>query len=531
MANEILKFKKGLFADLDNAAKSAGTIYVTTDEHGMYVDVSATERVRISDIIQVASVRAAQPPYSTAAIYYFIEENALLKWDGTTWTQINSVKGVQDQINAITAELYAGKDGKGTAASPAADTVRKRLADLEAAFSALELRVDSAEDDIDVLEAQIWGTGSADAPAEDSILDKLAKYDTRITQAQTDATSGITKADAAQKAADAAQGTADAANTAAAAANTAAGNAQAAADAAQGDATQALADAAAAQEDATQALADAAAASTAAGNAQTAADAAQAAAKAAQTTADSKTTLAEVEAKGYATTGYVDNVKSELLGTSEDTSDKNTIYGAKKGIEEAKTAAASAQTAADNAQDAANAVAARIDSIEGDEGLINTKIEEAKKEINAEVDEKINAANAMNYEGDIAAYSNLPTTDTDNIKIGDTYVVTTKFVNDGVTYHAGDLLIANGTEDKGTGFIVSDLSWSHVKTGYIKEQESTLVATDLDKKITLTSYLNESLGGFKFDSVGDDEAGIKVTFNTDSYGITTIHLDQQWGSF
>lgn len=171
MANEILKFKKGLFADLEKATKSAGTIYVTTDEHGMYVDVSATERVRISDIIQIESARVAQPPFSTAAIYYFIEENALLKWNGTTWTQINSVKAVQDQIDAIVKELYAGADGNGTSTTPADNTVRKRLADLETASSALETAMGVVENRASALEAQVWGTGSADVPAEGSILD------------------------------------------------------------------------------------------------------------------------------------------------------------------------------------------------------------------------------------------------------------------------------------------------------------------------------------------------------------------------
>lgn len=49
----------------------------------------------------------------------------------------------------------------------------------------------------------------------------------------------------------------------------------------------------------------------------------------------------EFEAAGSAAT-----VKTELTGTVEDTSDKNTIYGAKKGVEEAKAAASAAQSAA-----------------------------------------------------------------------------------------------------------------------------------------------------------------------------------------
>lgn len=49
----------------------------------------------------------------------------------------------------------------------------------------------------------------------------------------------------------------------------------------------------------------------------------------------------------------VDSVKTELLGTEEDPSTSNTIYGAKKAAEEANTAASAASTAASEAKTAA----------------------------------------------------------------------------------------------------------------------------------------------------------------------------------
>ena len=44
---EELKFKTGEYKNLAAATKSAGTVYVTTDERGMCIDVSDTERIRL----------------------------------------------------------------------------------------------------------------------------------------------------------------------------------------------------------------------------------------------------------------------------------------------------------------------------------------------------------------------------------------------------------------------------------------------------------------------------------------------------
>ena len=50
---EMLKFKKGLFEALPETI-SAGTVYVTTDEKAMYVDID-NQRIRISQIIDITS--------------------------------------------------------------------------------------------------------------------------------------------------------------------------------------------------------------------------------------------------------------------------------------------------------------------------------------------------------------------------------------------------------------------------------------------------------------------------------------------
>ena len=110
----MLKFKKGPWAKLPPASVE-GTIYVTTDEKAMYVDISDEERIRIGDIIRVNTFNELQPPFSNTAFYYVESSNALLKRvatgandDGETiyaWKQINGTKELQDALTALTGRV------------------------------------------------------------------------------------------------------------------------------------------------------------------------------------------------------------------------------------------------------------------------------------------------------------------------------------------------------------------------------------------------------------------------------------------
>ena len=107
MAN-MLNFKFGQFGSLKDQSYSAGTVYVTTDEQAMYIDLPKSHepnaeitRVRIGDIIVKESSRDAEPPFSNGAFYYFVEENALLRWNNGEWKQINSVSDVQASIKQV----------------------------------------------------------------------------------------------------------------------------------------------------------------------------------------------------------------------------------------------------------------------------------------------------------------------------------------------------------------------------------------------------------------------------------------------
>ena len=118
----MLNFKMGLFKNLNSVDKKAGTVYITTDEQAMYVDISNDKRIRINQIITYntfnefkAAIQQTEPPYSTEAFYYIVDENALLKYVATggdfdangdgqvsgKWIQVNTTTDVQLELNNV----------------------------------------------------------------------------------------------------------------------------------------------------------------------------------------------------------------------------------------------------------------------------------------------------------------------------------------------------------------------------------------------------------------------------------------------
>lgn len=115
----LLKFKKGLYDKLPSE-RVDGTVYITTDEKAMYVDylneeTSQLDRIRIGQIVTLTSEEweAKKPPFSTDVFYYITDLNALVKYNGTTWVQINSTEILRTDINNLKTEVL-GADGTGT---------------------------------------------------------------------------------------------------------------------------------------------------------------------------------------------------------------------------------------------------------------------------------------------------------------------------------------------------------------------------------------------------------------------------------
>lgn len=175
--DKMLQFKMGEWSEsFDSMAKKPGTVYVTTNEKAMYVDVDDSTRIRIGDIIQLESAKTATPPFSTDALYYFIKENALVKWGpfgengAMAWKQLNSVSDITTSLEGVTN------------------------------------RVSTLEDKVGIL-------ASTDATKDGSVAKAQATADKAVAdaaKAQQQADKGVADAEKAQAAADKAQGTADA---------------------------------------------------------------------------------------------------------------------------------------------------------------------------------------------------------------------------------------------------------------------------------------------------------------------------------
>ena len=95
-----VQFKRGPLSTLSSQSIKDGTIYVTTDEHAMYLD-HGTQRIRLGDFIPVDTIEdlpSAGHVYETA-MYYVKTNNILARWDtiNSRWIQINKagIVGVQ----------------------------------------------------------------------------------------------------------------------------------------------------------------------------------------------------------------------------------------------------------------------------------------------------------------------------------------------------------------------------------------------------------------------------------------------------
>ena len=131
MADIGLLFRQGTLAQLKNAELIAGSINVTTDEPAIYIDVPNTEgtqtiRKRVGDLIIVPNEEALMTDttgkvgvvdgalvgeWSTSALYYAEEEGALLKWNGTSWKQLNSLSDVDAAVDGLTQSVGSLQTG------------------------------------------------------------------------------------------------------------------------------------------------------------------------------------------------------------------------------------------------------------------------------------------------------------------------------------------------------------------------------------------------------------------------------------
>lgn len=96
----LLKFLKGNYSNLNNAAIAEGQILICGDTGEMFVDVAADKRVKIGDFITVSNLTALEAldatKVPTSRLYYVEEGNILARSNGTTWVQVNKQKTAEE---------------------------------------------------------------------------------------------------------------------------------------------------------------------------------------------------------------------------------------------------------------------------------------------------------------------------------------------------------------------------------------------------------------------------------------------------
>jgi hypothetical protein len=89
----LLKFLKGNYSNLSNAAINEGQILICNDTAEMFVDVAADKRIKIGDFITVANLTALEAmdatTVPTSRLYYVEEGNILARSNGAAWIQVN----------------------------------------------------------------------------------------------------------------------------------------------------------------------------------------------------------------------------------------------------------------------------------------------------------------------------------------------------------------------------------------------------------------------------------------------------------
>lgn len=197
---DLLTFKKGLRENLPGLDQcKAGTIYVTTDERAMYVDISDTQRIRLGDFIEYATEDDFKKAghYSETALYYIAEGHKLLKYSKTNddntidFVYLNSTSTIATDLAELTKQVNTNKTDIATL-----KTDRVTVTDFNtfkeantAAIAAAKKAGDDAQADVDALEGVVNHATTGLAATKD-IADKnktgIAALDTRVSNLETD---------------------------------------------------------------------------------------------------------------------------------------------------------------------------------------------------------------------------------------------------------------------------------------------------------------------------------------------------------
>ena len=588
----MLNFKYGLYRDPNtNAVKlpetiNNGTIYVTTDEKAMYVDLN-DERIRLGQIVTCTKEEweKLQPPYSTEAFYYIIGENALLKYnaedtddDGYTagWVQINSTAALESRIKVIEDADYTGKitgiNGRLDALETADDSIGANIDEIEGLIN-YKGKIDTLPvSGVSVGDVYLVGTeykrcnsisesGTPTWETTSGINSELIDLKDRVSILENTTATDAAIENLNKRIDDTEQVINDYKTS----------NDKKIADILNSESIDSFADVElelkkyqptgnyATKEEA-QGYANAVLGEP--GNSEssnTVYGAKATAEKAQETINDYKTSndkkiadilnsesidsFADVEEAlntkqdiitdgTYDAYGSAAAVKEELIGKKDDSADLNTINGAKKMASDAQAAAEAAKLYAEKT------VLGDVEDTAKDTTVYGAFA--AITELRNEVTSDMQVADAMVFKDTVEKANDLPTagsTDASGNKLsaGWTYKATAEFTltqgEDEIQVYIGDLLIASGTEDD-DGSLTS-VNWKHVPSGYVADYNPEMIVTGATNSavIKLLSGVakddeenTEDLG--KFILTANANSALTLTTSAD-----TVTISMAWGEF
>ena len=203
-----------------------------------------------------------------------------------------------------------------------------------------------------------------------------------------------------------------------------------------------------------------------------------------------------------------------------------------------------------NIKSAANTLAGRVTAAEGNITALQTALDEhadyaeetyatkvalndAKTELQGNIDSHIKAANAMVYKGGVTSWADLNTKATNNtdLSIGQTYIATSNFTDTKDGYdkvYAGDILVATGTENANGKLTASNVTWVHVSSGYV-EEHMPKITIDEEDGIVLTSLNGEGTSG-DLGSIGIESTSDNITVTLDGDN-NKISVGLVWDTF
>lgn len=131
----LLKFNKGVIADLSKRAVSEGNVYITVDSQEMFIDVSDNKRIKISDFVTVATASELDTVAIFDNVFYYIADTkTIVRYGGSDadgkriWEGINNT----DEIEGLSVRVEDAETAIATLNTANANT-NKRIDELDAA--------------------------------------------------------------------------------------------------------------------------------------------------------------------------------------------------------------------------------------------------------------------------------------------------------------------------------------------------------------------------------------------------------------